>query len=162
VYATAQGGAEAVPGSIAHRGSKTAVFHMVAFTEAICSRRGRIYGTRGEIAYNSSDIVVTDFASGKTSKHRVGSNAVEGHGGGDSGLALQMIAAVEAVERGEMDVDAAQWRFLGVDLDEVVRSHAAVFAAEDSRREGRVVDWEDWWERQVQGQLHEFEVASCK
>ena len=77
-------------------------------------------------------------------------------------MALNMIAAVEAVEKGEMEVDAAQWRYLGVDLEEVVRSHAAVFAAEDARREGKVVEWEEWWSREVEGLIYEFDDFSDK
>jgi hypothetical protein len=42
---------------------------------------------------------------------------------------------------------------LGVDLEECVRSHAAVFAAEEARRKGTVVGWEEYWEREVGGLL---------
>ncbi|KAL8917028.1 MAG: hypothetical protein Q9208_008203 [Pyrenodesmia sp. 3 TL-2023] len=40
------------------RGPKTAVFHMVAFTEAQCERRGKISGTHGEIQYDSKELFV--------------------------------------------------------------------------------------------------------
>jgi hypothetical protein len=55
-----------------------------------------------------------------------------------------------------MTVKQAQWSHLGCDLDEMLRSHAAVFAAEEARREGTVVDWETWWEKAVVGRLSEL------
>ncbi|KAF2665890.1 streptomycin biosynthesis protein StrI [Microthyrium microscopicum] len=135
---------------LGHRGAKTALFHMVALTEAICARRGRIYGTKGELSYDSQDISVYSFATGQTTVHHVPAPQDSGHGGGDDALALNMVKAVSAVQAGEMDVDAAQWAFLGVDLDEIVRSHAAVFAAEDARTKGVVVQWDEWWAREVE------------
>ena len=82
----------------------------------------------------------------------------KGHGGGDEGLAQQFIQAVEAVKNGGMHVDQAQRLFIGCTLAEVVRSHAVVFAAEDSRTNGRVVDWDEWWksERELFALASEF------
>jgi hypothetical protein len=40
------------------RGAKTAVFHMIAYTEAVSTRRTRIYGTRGELVANGRTIEV--------------------------------------------------------------------------------------------------------
>ncbi|KAF2687547.1 NAD(P)-binding protein [Lentithecium fluviatile CBS 122367] len=134
------------------RGAKTAQFHMVAFTEKICERRGRIYGTAGEIEYDSATIKVHDFGTGYTKVHRP-HLAGGGHGGGDEGLARQFLMAVNAVDEMGMGVKEAQREFLGCDLDEAFRSHAMVFAAEEARREGRVVDWREWWEERVEGQL---------
>lgn len=48
-----------------------------------------------------------------------------------------------------MSVDESQTAYVGCTLEEVVRSHAAVFAAEEARRSGKVVDWEEWWEEHV-------------
>ncbi|KAF2747372.1 streptomycin biosynthesis protein StrI [Sporormia fimetaria CBS 119925] len=134
------------------RGAKTAQFHMVAFTEKICERRGRIYGTKGEIEYDSKTIKVHNFATGKTVVHsplQMGG----GHGGGDIGLIRQFLFAVDAVESRTMAVSEAQRRFLGCDLDEAFRSHAAVFAAEEARTQRKVVDWEHWWSESVEPQL---------
>jgi hypothetical protein len=72
------------------RGAKTAQFHMVAFTEKICERRGWIYGTEGEIEYDSTTIRVHNFATGKTQVHKP-HLAAGGHGGGDEGLARQFL-----------------------------------------------------------------------
>ncbi|PVH93991.1 NAD binding Rossmann fold oxidoreductase-like protein, partial [Periconia macrospinosa] len=117
------------------RTAKTAQFHMVAFTEKICERRGTIYGTRGEIAYDSDTIKVHDFATGQTKVHTPHVESSEGHGGGDTGLARQFLKAVNAVMEKGVAVRDAQRGFLGCDLEEAVRSHAVVFAAEEARRE---------------------------
>lgn len=129
--------------------SKTASFHMIAQTLAQCERRGRIYGTSGEIAYDSKSITVHDFETdtSKTYNPEVPKNSH--HGGGDDGLTQQYIKAVIACMDGSMDVDAAQVEHLGCTMEEVIRSHAAVFAAEEARRESKVVDWKEWWEQNV-------------
>lgn len=138
--------------SIEGRGAKTAQFHMVAFTEKICHRRGRIYGTRGEIEYDSDTIKVYDFATGRTTVHTPHVEA-RGHGGGDTGLARQFLRAAHAVERDGVDVAEAQREFLGCDLEEAFRSHAAVFAAEEARTGRKVVEWKEWWEGEVESRL---------
>ncbi|KAK8252462.1 streptomycin biosynthesis protein StrI [Phyllosticta capitalensis] len=132
--------------------AKTAQFHMVAFTEKICERRGRIYGTEGEIEYDSATIQVHNFATDKTGTHypelRGG-----GHGGGDDGLATQFVQAVAAVKDGRLGVEAAQRSFIGCTLEEVLQSHAMVFAAEEARKEKKVVDWPSWWQENVEAKL---------
>ena len=136
------------------RGAKTAQFHMVAFTEKQCERRGRIYGTRGEIEYDSTNIKVHSFATGQTkmhSPHMAGGH----HGGGDEGLARQFLMAVDAVESGAMAASDAQRAYLGCDLEEAFRSHAMVFAAEEARTKGQVVGWKKWWTETVESQLHQ-------
>jgi len=149
-------------GGLVNRGAKTAIFHMVAFTEAICARRGHIYGTDGEIRYNSEDIWVHNFRTGYTKTHHIPAPVDQGHGGGDDGLAWNMANAVVAVEKGDMSVDEAQWKYLGVDLEEVVRSHAAVFAAEEARLQGKVVDWKEWWTREVEAKMEELDLQHAK
>jgi predicted dehydrogenase len=134
------------------RGAKTAQFHMVAFTEKICERRGWIYGTKGEIEYDSTTIRVHDFATGKTEVHKP-HLAAGGHGGGDEGLARQFLMAVEAVDSKRMSAGDAQREFLGCDLEEAFRSHAMVFAAEDARTKRQVVEWKKWWADEVEAQL---------
>lgn len=134
------------------RGAKTALFHMIAHTEKQCERRGRIYGTHGEIEYDSSTITIHDFKTGKTVAHKP-HFAGGGHGGGDAGLVRQFLMAVHAVDGGAMGAQEAQRAFLGCDLEEAFRSHAVVFAAEEARTEKRVVDWEGWWRENVERQL---------
>ncbi|KAF2111616.1 streptomycin biosynthesis protein StrI [Lophiotrema nucula] len=137
---------------VKQRGAKTAQFHMVAFTEKICERRGRIYGTKGEIEYDSATIKVHNFSTGYTKVHKP-HLAGGGHGGGDEGLARQFLRAVNAVDSQEMSSAEAQRAFLGCDLDEAFRSHAMVFAADEARKERKVVDWKKWWSEQVESQL---------
>lgn len=130
-------------------GGKTAVFHMIAQTLAQCERRGRIYGTVGEITYDSKSITVHDFQTGETEVHHPEVPVNSHHGGGDEGLTQCFVKAVVAVEGEKMAVEQAQRRFLGVTVEEAVRSHGVVFAAEKARTEGSVIDWEEWWGAQV-------------
>jgi len=53
-----------------------------------------------------------------------------GHGGGDLGLAK---AFVEAVRKQDQSI-------LGTNVSEVLQSHLTVFAAEQARRENKVID----------------------
>ena len=131
------------------RGAKNAVFHMVASTEKQCERRGRIYGTKGEIEYDSTTIRVFDFAT-KAVKECYPKQMGGGHGGGDAGLAMGFFESCKAV-KGGMGVEEAQMKYLGCTLEEVVRSHGVVFAAEEARRGRTAVDWGDWWRRNVEG-----------
>ncbi|KAL1311244.1 hypothetical protein AAFC00_001433 [Neodothiora populina] len=124
--------------------AKTASFHMIAQTEKQCERRGWIYGSEGEISYDGTTITVYDFATQGFTRHdppRRGG----GHGGGDDGLATQFLKAIDAVLNHGVGVEEAQAEHLGCSLEEVVRSHALVFAAEEARRDRKVVDWKDWW-----------------
>jgi predicted dehydrogenase len=133
------------------RGPKTALFHMTYPTQAQCERRGRIYGSLGEISYDSKTIHVHSFVTGKTTSHVIPKQRHEiekSHGGGDWGLAGAFVNAVSAVEAGSMPVAEAQRTFVGCDLEEIVRSHAVVFAAEKARQEKEVVGWEEWWKTQ--------------
>lgn len=129
--------------------AKTASFHMIAQTLSQCSRRGRIYGTTGEISYDSSSITVHDFVTSKTETHHPEVPKNSHHGGGDDGLVQQFLLAVRSVMEGTKSVKAAQEEYLGVTLEEVVRSHAVVFAAEEARRERRVVEWGEWSGREM-------------
>lgn len=130
--------------SIKGRRSKTATIHMIAFTEKQCERRGRIYGTEGEIEYDSKTIRVYDFATGGTKVFHPPQTG-GGHGGGDTQLAQQYIKAINAVKNEGMSVKEAQRRHVGCTLEDAIRSHATVFAAEEARREKKVVDWRVWW-----------------
>ena len=134
------------------RGAKIATFHMVASTEKQCERRGRIYGTKGEIEYDSKSIRVFDFSTSEAKIHHP-QQLGGGHGGGDAGLAQQFVKAILAVKRGEMSVAKAQTLYIGCSLEEIIRSHAMVFAAEEARKERKVVDWADWWARNVEKAL---------
>ena len=110
----------------------TASMTMTAFTEHT-GRLTRIFGTLGSIDTDSNSITVMDFL---TDRKTVVETAVKddggiltGHGGGDFGL---MEAFVQAVAENDPSR-------IHSGLDETLESHLMVFAAEDSRRTGRVV-----------------------
>ena len=107
----------------------TASFTMVAYTSLVCERQTRLHFTHGEIVGDMNAFTVTDFRTGKRITH-FPPNEGGGHGGGDLGLIRTFI---EAVRLGDQTV-------LGVDVNEILTSHLTVFAAEQSRKEGRVVD----------------------
>lgn len=106
----------------------TASFTMVAYTSLICERQVRLHFSHGEIVGDMTKFTVTDFRTDTTREHAF--QPMSGHGGGDLGLIKTF---VEAVRQGKQEL-------LGTDVEEVVKSHMTVFAAEASRKEGRVVD----------------------
>ncbi|KAI6716181.1 oxidoreductase family protein [Diplocarpon mali] len=144
----AQDGEKALVG----RGAKTAVFHMVAHTKKQCDRYSHFYGSDGEIYADSETITVQDFNTGATTifkPHLAGG----GHGGGDDGLARQFILAVDAVKNHGASVGEAQREHVGCSLEEVIRSHAMVFAAEQARLGKQVLDFPRWWAKNVEASL---------
>lgn len=132
--------------------AKNAVFHMVASTEAQCERRGRVYGTRGELSYDSTSIRVFDFTT-RSAKEYLPARPGGGHGGGDAALVKAYAEAIQAVKQGSMSVYDAQRSKIACTLEEAVRSHGMVFAAEEARREGRSLSWNEWWHRNTQIKL---------
>lgn len=112
-------------------GGKTASFTMTAFAMA-GHRRTCIFGTRGEIYGNGVEIKVTDFLTGETSVVNTDvadSSILGGHGGGDLGLMSSFIKAVATNDSSGLLSGP----------DETLESHLMVFAAEQARKEGRVV-----------------------
>jgi hypothetical protein len=116
---------------------------MAAQTSLICERQTRLHFAWGEIVGNGeSALVVTDFRARKTKTvHPPPPPPGTGHGGGDLGLMAAFVRGVRKADQKE----------LGTDVDEVLRAHMTVFAAEASRKEGRVVDCEaferEWREK---------------
>jgi hypothetical protein len=139
------------PDSLQGRGSKQATFHMIAQTKKICDRYSYIYGTEGEIYADSRTITVEDFRTGETKTHTPRLESL-GHGGGDAGLTRQFILAVDQVKNHGLAADKAQAEYIGCSLEEIIRSHAMVFAAEEARTGKKVVDWKQWWDKEV-GQI---------
>ncbi|MEU1723240.1 Gfo/Idh/MocA family protein [Actinomadura sp. ATCC 39365] len=112
-------------------GGATATFTMTAFTEQT-HRQTRIFGTHGRLIGDGESVEVLDFRDGRSSRRSVaetGSNAGDGHGGGDDGV---MDAFVTALATG----DPAHVRS---GPTESLHSHLAVFAAEKARHSGTVV-----------------------
>jgi len=122
----------------------TASFTMVAFTEAICDRQVRLHFSHGEIIGNMTTFTMTDFRKGQKKIHRP-KNEGGGHGGGDMGLIRSFVEAVRT-EKQEL---------LGTSVQEVLRSHLTVFAAEKSRREGRIVNIVEFEKEATVGQTVE-------
>lgn len=108
-------------------------FTMTAFSEHT-GRRTQIFGTHGSLDGDGRSVEVFEFASG--SRQRIdtrpagGHDAGGGHGGGDDGL---IAAFVDAVTAGDPSL-------IRSGADETLASHLAVFAAEESRLSGTVVN----------------------
>ncbi|KAJ7179848.1 hypothetical protein C8R43DRAFT_1055757 [Mycena crocata] len=127
----------------------SASFTMVAYTSLICDRQVRLHFTHGEIVGDMRTFTVHDFRTGARTQS-VPRDEGGGHGGGDLGL---IRAFVKAVRTGRQDA-------LGTTLAEVVKSHMTVFAAETSRKEGRVVDCVEF-EREVRQRVAAARSASA-
>lgn len=119
--------------NIQYDSGATVSFTMVAFTSLICERQTRMHFTHGEIVGNMKTFEVTDFRTEETRVHKPKDEG-GGHGGGDAGLVRTF---VEAVREGKQEI-------LGTDVEEVLKSHLTVFAAEESRRRGVVVDVDEY------------------
>ncbi|KAM4055032.1 oxidoreductase family, NAD-binding rossmann fold domain-containing protein [Hirsutella rhossiliensis] len=131
-----------------NRPATRVTFHMAAQTKRQCERFSRFYGEHGEIYADSKRIVVEDFASGETKTFEPGLEDL-GHGGGDLGLTRQFVLACDRVKNHGQPAPDAQDEFIGCTLDDVIRSHALVFAAEEARLGNKVVDWKQFWDQRV-------------
>lgn len=138
-------------------GGETVSFTMVAFTEKICERETRIHFTKGELIGDMDSFTTLDFQGLKVLGHdeRLANPPTDpkelhhptfdkqsGHGGGDIGL---IATFVEAVKLNRQDI-------LGLTVDDILASHLTVFAAETSRREGRVVNVKEY-ENEVRNRM---------
>jgi predicted dehydrogenase len=109
-------------------GGMTATFTMTAFTQH-CSRRIRAHGTEGEAYFEDNAVVVRDFGTGNEERIHVAPEA-GGHGGGDERVMRTWLRAVRAGDPSLVPTNVA----------ESLRTHRIVFAAEQARLEGRVVE----------------------
>ncbi|RSM69620.1 oxidoreductase [Actinoplanes sp. ATCC 53533] len=115
-------------------GGATATFTMTAFTTSR-PRQTHLFGTLGEIYCDGTRIRVTDFRTRRTETLDVevpvspDDPLLSGHVGGDAGLMDAFITAVATRDTG----------WIGTTADEALAAHHLVFAAEQSRREGRTV-----------------------
>ena len=108
-------------------GGRTAAFTMTAFAPVV-GRMTRIFGTRGYINGTWDELEVFDFLTEET--RQVSIEALGSHGGGDEGI---MGAFVRAVAENDPSPILSG-------PDETLETHLTVFAAEQARHEGRVVD----------------------
>ena len=123
----------------------TATLTMVAHSERICERFTRIYGTRAELTADSHSIRVYDFATARTRVYTpTDMDDASSHGGGDTALALAFVDAIAAVAAGDMSVDQAQRVLIRCTPAEALRSHEAVFWAEQARLDKKVLEWDEW------------------
>ncbi len=110
---------------------RTASFSMVAFTEQ-GQRRTTLFGTRGEITCNGEQIRLYDFLTDTTRIWDVAASTdgpLQRHAGGDYGLMRRFVAAVARQDPG----------LILSGPRESLETHLMVFAAEQARRENRVV-----------------------
>ncbi|WP_433343695.1 Gfo/Idh/MocA family protein [Streptomyces sp. CA-253872] len=111
-------------------GGITGTFTMSAFTEQT-HRQTRIFGSHGWLRGDGERVTVHDFRDDTVTVHETeatGSNAAEGHGGGDTVL---IASFVDALATGDLS------RIRSGPLDSL-GSHLAAFAAERSRHRGTV------------------------
>ncbi|UKZ77594.1 hypothetical protein TrVFT333_005318 [Trichoderma virens FT-333] len=126
--------------------AKRVTIQMVAQTKKQCYRFSYFYGEHGEIYTDSEKIIVEDFATKKTTVYTPHMEH-KGHGGGDLGLTRQFVLACDRVKNHGWEAEKAQNEFVGCTLEEVIRSHAMVFAAEEARVSNTVVNWSQFWDK---------------
>jgi len=106
---------------------------MVAFTEQICQRTSRIFGSHGEITWNGQDeLVHYDFLTQKRTVYdesdAAASSVMSGHGGADF-FAMDSFIRALSLNKPEL---------IGTNADDSLVSHIIAFAAETARKENRV------------------------
>ncbi|KDO16528.1 hypothetical protein SPRG_17956 [Saprolegnia parasitica CBS 223.65] len=111
----------------------TASFSMVAFTEAMCVRTTRVFGTHGELTGNGSTIRQFDFLTRKITEITPASgpstSRLSGHGGADFFMIANFVQGVRTNDASVLLTGA----------DESLASHLMVFAAEEARLTDSVV-----------------------
>ncbi len=102
----------------------TATFTMTAFTQA-GGRKIRVNGTEGEVDFTEERMIVRTFADG--AREEIAFDAEQGgHGGGDERVMVSFLGAVRENKPS----------LVLTDVQESLRTHTIVFAAERSRRAG--------------------------
>jgi predicted dehydrogenase len=109
----------------------TGSFTMTAFTP-YAQRQTRIFGTRGGMEGDGRRVAVRDFVSGAVETFETGTagDADGGHDGADDALADAFIAALAGGDAAALSSDAR----------ESLAGHRVVWAAEEARRTGTVID----------------------
>jgi predicted dehydrogenase len=114
---------------------------------AMGGRRLRIMGTKGDLVANmrkpaNEAFEFYDFATKKRTfldidYSAIGDSIVDGHGGGDSGIIKDLYSYLTG------ELEAKDVSEIGISA----KNHLIVFAAEDSRLNGNVVDVEDYYKK---------------
>jgi predicted dehydrogenase len=110
----------------------TASFTMIAFSQDVCVRRTRIFGTEGQLeCLDGKRIVLQRFGEPEqvVPFGTAPPGSLSGHGGADFFLAQSFVRAIRDNNRALILTGA----------DDTLESHLAVFAAEKARRDGTVV-----------------------
>ncbi len=120
--------------NMAFEGGKTVNFSMIAFTEKVCQRETKIFGTKGEmICSEGTPISVFDFATERreifSPVQPTSHTSMSGHGFADFYL---MQAFVKAVAHNDASMILSG-------PDDTLESHRLVFLAEQARLENRVI-----------------------
>ncbi|KAJ3330314.1 hypothetical protein HDU93_000458 [Gonapodya sp. JEL0774] len=147
---------------------RTASFTVVAFSWDLCVRKTRVFGTNGEISGDGYEITVANFVTQEKKTYKpfveglvstqFGSNSASeshsnstgarqnestgsfdvrsGHGGGDTGV---LVAFLRTVIEG---VD-----YVKCSVAECLESHLWVFAAEEARKESKIVNLAEFKQR---------------
>jgi hypothetical protein len=108
----------------------------------MCDRALRIHFTHGELIGNMSTFTTTNFNTRETTSHEPIVEEPSLHGGADTGFFAEFI---QSVKEGKQEI-------LGTTVDEILRSHLTVFAAEKSRREGTIVNVQEY-EKQARASM---------
>ncbi|MFA7230128.1 MAG: Gfo/Idh/MocA family oxidoreductase [Victivallaceae bacterium] len=111
-------------------GGRTVTFTMTAFGQG--GRKTRIFGTKGEITGDSSEISIFNFLTQETEvidTKSADNSILGGHGGGDGGLMESFVSALAADDQSKI--------LSGPEA--TLESHLMVFAAEKSRKEGKTI-----------------------
>jgi len=116
-------------------GGRTASFTMIAFSEEVCIRKTRIFGTMGQMDCDGTKIRVFDFRDPQNPQTVIpesefARSKMSGHGGGDWYLMDSFLAAV-AFNDPSLILSGPR---------ETLESHLIVFAAEKARRTNSVVE----------------------
>jgi len=121
----------------------TATLTMIAFSSDVCTRKTRIYGTKGELEWDDASpnkvIIHRDFLTRKVHEIPIENPAVggnnetirlSGHGGSDYLLIDKFVESIANSEKA----------LILTDIKESFKSHAIVFAAEMSRLQKKTIE----------------------
>ncbi|MFZ4777125.1 MAG: Gfo/Idh/MocA family protein [Terrimicrobiaceae bacterium] len=114
--------------SMLFEGDVTATFTMTAFSKDH-GRMLRAHGTLGDLRFDERAIAIKTFADNNVNRIDLGEET-GGHGGGDAHVIREWLIALHSRDD----------RHLLANAQESLKTHSIVFAAEKSRREGRMVD----------------------
>jgi hypothetical protein len=106
---------------------------MVAFTEQVCQRTSRIFGTHGELTWTGEDTIIHyDFLTKKRTVYdetdHSAAGIMGGHGGADF-FAMDSFIRALSLNKPEL---------IGTGPEDSLTSHIIAFAAETARKENRV------------------------